>query len=96
MVTKGDNVTLMCSASGIPPPMVSWMKPDGQRHSGYMLNVVNINRSQAVKLANTNVKSVMNVAMQQRHQQLMCSVSLWIDYCIYCRYFDLLILIGIL
>ena len=23
------------------------MKPDGQRHSGYMLNVVNINRSQA-------------------------------------------------
>ena len=47
MVTEGDNVTLMCSASGIPPPMVSWMKPDGQRHSGYMLNVVNINRSQA-------------------------------------------------
>ncbi|XP_066025260.1 fibroblast growth factor receptor 3 [Pocillopora verrucosa] len=47
MVTEGDNVTLMCSASGIPPPVVSWMKPDGHRHSGYMLNVVNINRSQA-------------------------------------------------
>ena len=46
-VTEGDNVTLMCNVSGMPPPMVSWMMPSGQRHSGYMLNVVNINRSRA-------------------------------------------------
>ena len=37
----------MCNVSGMPPPMVSWMTPNVQRHSGYMLNVVNINRSQA-------------------------------------------------
>ena len=37
----------MCNVSGMPPPMVSWMKPDGQRHSGYMLIVMNINRSEA-------------------------------------------------
>ena len=46
-VTEGDNLTLMCNVSGMPPPMVSWMTPNVQRHSGYMLNVVNINRSQA-------------------------------------------------
>ena len=27
--------------------MVSWMTPNVQRHDGYMLNIVNINRSQA-------------------------------------------------
>lgn len=46
-VTEGDNLTLMCNVSGVPPPMVSWMTPNVQRHNGYMLNVVNINRSQA-------------------------------------------------
>ena len=46
MVTEGDNLTLMCNVSGMPPPMVSWMKPAGQRHGGCMLNVVNIKRGQ--------------------------------------------------
>ena len=45
--TEGDNVTLLCPVSGMPPPLVSWMTPNGQRHSGYMLELTSINRSQA-------------------------------------------------
>ena len=45
--TEGDNVTLSCPVSGMPPPVVSWMTPNGQRHSGYMLELTSINRSQA-------------------------------------------------
>ena len=45
--TEGDNVTLRCRVSGMPPPIVSWVTPNGQRHSGKMLEVTSINRSQA-------------------------------------------------
>lgn len=38
---------LRCNVSRMPPPLVSWMKPDGQRHSGYTLIVINTNRSEA-------------------------------------------------
>ena len=44
--TEGDNVTLSCPVSGMPPPVVSWMTPNGQRHSGCMLELTSINRSQ--------------------------------------------------
>ena len=46
-VTEGDNVTLLCRVSGMPSPMVSRMTPNGQRHSGYMLEVESINICQA-------------------------------------------------
>ncbi|PFX12028.1 neural cell adhesion molecule L1-like [Stylophora pistillata] len=46
-VTEGDNVTLMCSVSGMPPSMVSWMKHNGQLHSGHLLELVNISRNEA-------------------------------------------------
>ncbi|XP_022807116.1 leucine-rich repeats and immunoglobulin-like domains protein 2 [Stylophora pistillata] len=46
-VTEGDNVTLMCSVSGMPPSIVSWMKHNGQLHSGYLLELVNISRNEA-------------------------------------------------
>ncbi|XP_066025219.1 fibroblast growth factor receptor 4-like isoform X2 [Pocillopora verrucosa] len=46
-VFEGDNVTLLCRVSGMPSPVVSWMTPNGQRRSGYMLEVKSINRSQA-------------------------------------------------
>lgn len=46
-VTEGDNVTLMCNASGVPPPMVSWMTPNDERVDGYKLEVKNVSRSQA-------------------------------------------------
>ena len=45
--TEGDNVTLWCRVFGMPPSMVSWVTPNGQRHSGKMLEVKSINRSQA-------------------------------------------------
>ena len=46
-ITEGGNVTLSCQASGIPPPMVSWFKADGQRVDGSELVLKNINRSEA-------------------------------------------------
>ena len=45
--TEGGNVTLLCPVFGMPPPAVSWMTPNGQRHRGYMLELTSINRSQA-------------------------------------------------
>ena len=40
-------MTLTCNVSGVPPPIVSWMKPNGDRRVGYLLEVTNINRSEA-------------------------------------------------
>ena len=46
-VTEGGNVNLSCHASGIPPPMVYWVKAGGQRVNGSVLMLTNINRSEA-------------------------------------------------
>jgi len=47
-VTEGDNVTVYCKASGIPPPTASWIKVgSGQRFNGSELMFTNINRSGA-------------------------------------------------
>ncbi|XP_022807335.1 hemicentin-2-like [Stylophora pistillata] len=46
-VTEGDNVTLICNVSGVPPPMVSWVTPNGERVSNYKLEVKNVSRGQA-------------------------------------------------
>ena len=46
-VTEGDNLTLICTASGMPQPKVSWIKLGGQRHNGDMLEVTQINRTEA-------------------------------------------------
>ena len=47
-VTEGENVTLLCDVSGIPPPMVSWIKVGGDISiNGSKLVITNISRSQA-------------------------------------------------
>ena len=46
-VTEGGNLTLTCTASGMPQPKVSWIKPNGQRVAGHVLQFVNIKRSEA-------------------------------------------------
>ena len=47
-IMEGDNLTVVCNASGIPPPMVSWIKVDGgERFDSRDLVFTNINRTQA-------------------------------------------------
>ena len=48
-LTEGDNLTLTCTASGMPQPKVSWIKPNGQSVVGHLLKFVNIYRSEAGK-----------------------------------------------
>ena len=45
-VTEDDNLTLTCTASGMPQPKVSWIKPNGQSVAGHVLQFLNINRSE--------------------------------------------------
>ena len=40
-------MTLTCQASGMPHPMVSWIKSDVQRSNGSLLVLTNISRSEA-------------------------------------------------
>jgi len=48
-VMEGKNLTVSCNASGIPPPMVSWIKVGGGNISanGSELMFTNITRSEA-------------------------------------------------
>jgi len=47
-ITEGRNWTLLCNVSGIPPPMVSWIKVGGGNiiANGSELVFTNINRNE--------------------------------------------------
>ena len=44
--TEGNNLTLTCTANGMPQPKVYWIKPNGQSVAGKVLEIVNINRNE--------------------------------------------------
>ena len=48
-VLEGDNLTVLCNASGLPPPMVTWINVGGSDmiNNGSELVFTHINRSQA-------------------------------------------------
>ncbi|XP_022809631.1 neuronal growth regulator 1-like [Stylophora pistillata] len=45
-VTEGETVNLTCTASGMPEPNVSWIKPNGESVAGNVLELVNIIRNE--------------------------------------------------
>ncbi|XP_022793689.1 hemicentin-2-like [Stylophora pistillata] len=45
-ITEGNDVTLICHASGDPPLEVFWIKPDGQRAAKNVLMLPNITRNE--------------------------------------------------
>ena len=48
VVKEGDNLTVMCDKSGIPPPRVFWVKTsNGERTNGIDLVFTNIHRTQS-------------------------------------------------
>ena len=47
-IMEGDDLTVVCNASGIPPPMVTWIKVVGDMTiNGSELVFTNISRSEA-------------------------------------------------
>lgn len=44
-VLEGGNVTLLCQAVAVPPSVVTWIYPDGQRIKTRTLAIRNISRS---------------------------------------------------
>ena len=46
-VTEGNNLTPTCNVSGIPTPVVSWIKPDGQRFNESVLELLKVSRNQS-------------------------------------------------
>ena len=91
-VIKGDNVTVMCKVSGMPPPMVSWMKPNGQRQSGYMLKLVTISRNEAGEYK-CEASNECGNATEMATIDVQCKF-VYVE-CIYCRSFKLEILTGV-
>ena len=75
-VNETDNLNLTCMATGVPLPFVSWVKvSSGQRTNGSLLQLTNINRSQAgeyrCEASNEcgNVVETVNIAVPCKFQR---------------------------
>ena len=78
-------MTLSCNVSGTPPPMVSWIKVDGQmRINGSELVFTNINRSQAGEYRCEASNACGNVS-ETATIEVQCKYQLTVTRCIECN-----------
>ena len=72
-LTEGGNMALTCQVFGDPPPVVLWIKPDGQRVTTNVLKLMNIKRSEAGQYI---CEATNNCGVFLTQQVLKCNVSI--------------------
>ena len=75
-VTEGADTRLLCPSDGRPPPIVTWSKINGFNNSSYppgqVLNISNINRTEAGKYQCTAKNSVGKEAIATIYINVIC------------------------
>ena len=84
-ITEGGNVTLSCSASGTPHPMVSWIKVDcGERFDVSDLIFTNISRSETGEYR-CEASNACGNASQTATIEVQCKYQLTVSLCFECN-----------